>query len=141
MQVSKISGPSVSNIQILATSKSWNVDSIPDLYGKVAIVTGAKYVLFCLGCRSMMISSPSGIGFHMAYQLALRGARVYLGARTLLKAEEAIATMKNLANNHRELDLLPLVLDLGNFQQIIHVVHRFSSVETRLDILINNAAL
>lgn len=79
------------------------------------------------------------IGYHIAHQLALMGAKVYVGARDHTKATSAINEMKATTEGGKALDLAPLVVDLGEFKQIASVAKDFSS-ET-MDILVNNAAL
>ena len=89
----------------------------------------------------ILFSSPASIGWHMAYQLASKGARVYIGARNQEKAADGIKQMKDMASNPKDLAVRPLVIDLGDFKQIVRVVKEFYTLEDRLDILINNAAV
>ncbi|KAI0858794.1 short-chain dehydrogenase [Xylaria cubensis] len=110
-----------------ARPEKWAYEELPSLTGKIAIVTGAN--------------SRDGVGYHTAYQLALAGARVYVGARSQQKADEAI---KNMLEDSPSLDaalLKPLVMDLSNFRKVQQVARRFLKDEDRLDILVNNAAL
>lgn len=88
----------------------------------------------------MFHSSSGSIGYHIAYHLAVKGAKVYVGARDLTKATNAIDEMKTAAEG-KALDLAPFIVDLGEFKQIVDVVKAFSASESRLDILVNNAAL
>ncbi|KAJ7581848.1 short-chain dehydrogenase, partial [Mycena floridula] len=99
---------------------------MPDLRRKVAVVTGAN--------------SSIGLGFHMAHQFAMKGAKVYVGARNLLKSTKAIEKMRSLSPE-TALDLHPLVMDLGNFEQVQKAAETLLETETRLDILVNSAAL
>jgi NAD(P)-dependent dehydrogenase (short-subunit alcohol dehydrogenase family) len=82
------------------------------------------------------------MGYNAAQQLALKGAKVYVSARSLEKAENAIKQMKE---DHPSLDrddlLRPLALELGDLQNINAVAAKFATEEDRLDILVNNAAL
>lgn len=87
-----------------------------------------------------MHSSSGGIGYHTAYQLALKGAKVYVGARDSTKATNAIKEMKASSKGDKALDLVPLAVDLGDFKQIVKVAKEFLASEKRLDILVNNAA-
>lgn len=67
-----------------------------DLTGKVAIVTGAKWVslppLYQTSWWTPRIST--GIGYHTVKFLARKGAKVYLGARSEVKAKLAIAALE-----------------------------------------------
>ncbi|EIM89867.1 NAD-P-binding protein [Stereum hirsutum FP-91666 SS1] len=98
---------------------------IPDLTGKVALVTGAN----------------SGIGFETALQLAKRGAKVYLGCRSESRAKDAIARMCKAAPGlDLEDRLVWLPLDLSVMKLAKKAGEELLSKETRLDILVNNAA-
>ena len=77
----------------------------------------------------------------MAYQLALKGAKVYIGARSRQKANSAIQDMKNMAPNSQTLHLDAFVADLGNVKQVAEAAKSFTGKESRLDILIHNAAV
>lgn len=101
---------------------------IPDLSGKVAIVTGANL--------------PTGIGFHIAHNLALKGTKTYLSARSLKKAREGI---EMICERSPELKgrglLLPMPIELSDLGEVRRVGREFVLEEERLDILVNNAAL
>ncbi|KAL7932824.1 NAD(P)-binding protein [Trichoderma chlorosporum] len=103
----------------------WNDVSIPNLAGKVALVTGGN----------------SGIGLQTVKQLALHGAKVYLGARSEARAKEAIDSIlsENKAINKDNIIWLPL--DLSKLSNIVEATQLLSSWENRLDILINNAGI
>jgi len=98
---------------------------IPDLTGRVAIVTGAN----------------SGIGYQTALQLANHGAKVYLTTRSEAKA---LDTVRRLEEQNPALKgsgrLQWLVMDLTLVMTAKAVAEEFLRRETRLDILINNAA-
>lgn len=98
-------------------------ESLPNLEGYIVIVTGGN----------------SGIGYETALQLALRGARVYIAARSKSRIINAIAQMKESAR--KELDLESLSLDLGSLNSVDSAVKSFIKAESRLDILINNAGV
>jgi NAD(P)-dependent dehydrogenase (short-subunit alcohol dehydrogenase family) len=72
--------------------------------------------------------------------LALKGAKVYIGARTQEKALSGISEMLKLS---RLLEgfIHPLAMDLGNFEAVQKVARDFVAREERLDILVNNAAM
>jgi NAD(P)-dependent dehydrogenase (short-subunit alcohol dehydrogenase family) len=87
----------------------------------------------------LLASDPDGIGFHVALQLALKGAKVYVGARTLQKAEFSISEMKErtvLGN----LKVFPLVMNLESPDEVKAAASKIMRAESRLDMLVNNAA-
>ena len=100
---------------------------IPDLSGKVILVTGAN----------------SGIGRETALQLAKHNpSRIFVGARSQAKAEEAIEQIKQaLPDTASSVSLTFLQLDLSSFQSIKSAVETFRASSDRLDILINNAGI
>ncbi|THU86895.1 short-chain dehydrogenase [Dendrothele bispora CBS 962.96] len=108
-------------------SEEWDLSLIPDLTGKIALVTGAN--------------SSVGIGWNIAHQLALKGAKVYFGARNLDKAENAIAEVKKTSPSIPNGNLAPFVADMTDYKQIKTSADALVSREERLDILINNAGV
>ncbi|KAF2798650.1 short-chain dehydrogenase [Melanomma pulvis-pyrius CBS 109.77] len=104
----------------------WDMSSLPSLTGKTAIVTGAN--------------SPDGIGYNVAYQLFLKGAKVFVSARSLEKANSAIKIMASSSPSSDTSLLKPLVMDLGDFKGVKRVAEKFLAEEERLDIVVNNAA-
>lgn len=86
------------------TSQSWppkskfNIDDIPDLTGKVAIVTGGY----------------AGVGKETVFALLRRNAKVYIAGRTPAKAEAAIRELKERTGK----DALFLELDLANLRAV-----------------------
>jgi NAD(P)-dependent dehydrogenase (short-subunit alcohol dehydrogenase family) len=89
----------------------------------------------------LISSSVQGVGFHTAYQLAAKGAKVYVGARSAFKAEAAIQEMRQESPSIGADKLLPFVVDLGDIRAVKAAAQHILSTESRLDILINNAAL
>ncbi|KAM0451772.1 hypothetical protein ACHAO4_005729 [Trichoderma viride] len=104
---------------------AWDETSIPNLTGKVILVTGGN----------------SGIGFETVKQLVLHGAKVYIGARSESRAKQAIRDIlsENPSVPKELLEWLPL--DLALLPDVIKAANLFSTTEKRLDILINNAAI
>lgn len=87
---------------------------LPDLSGKVAIVTGAN----------------SGIGFHAADELARRGATVVLACRNTEAADLAAAKIPGETRVEK--------LDVGSQASVAAFADRWSGP---IDLLINNAGL
>ncbi len=103
-------------------SKAWSLERVPDLAGRVMIVTGAN----------------SGIGYEAARALAGRGAEVVLACRDTGKAEAAADRL--LAElPEAKLDIIPL--DLADLASVRGFAEAFSSRHSRLDALINNAGV
>ncbi|KAF2136054.1 uncharacterized protein K452DRAFT_292708 [Aplosporella prunicola CBS 121167] len=97
---------------------------IPDLSGKVVIVTGGN----------------AGLGFETVRQLAKHNpARIYLAARSKEKGQAAIQQLKESEGNIAPITFLSL--DLSSFESIKAAVQAFQACESRLDILINNAGI
>ncbi|EGR51021.1 uncharacterized protein TRIREDRAFT_104059 [Trichoderma reesei QM6a] len=103
----------------------WSEASIPDLTGRVALVTGGN----------------AGMGFQTVKQLAIHGAKVYLGARSESRAKQAIDSILSENQSITKDRLVWLPLDLSNLSDIVEAAQLLSSWEKRLDILINNAGV
>lgn len=96
---------------------------VPDLRGYVAIVTGGN----------------SGIGYETTKQLALHNARVYIASRSRDRVEQAISKMRD--ETGRQLDVRFLQLDLNDLRSVTAAADNFSTMESRLDLLLNNAGV
>jgi len=94
-----------------------------DLHGKVAIVTGGN----------------SGIGFRTCQFLARNGAKVYMAARNESKAVAAIADLERQGLNGGSVVFLNC--NLPDPHAVKKAAETFLQLETRLDILVNNAAM
>ncbi|KAJ7154097.1 hypothetical protein C8R46DRAFT_1297715 [Mycena filopes] len=97
------------------------VDDIPDLSGKVIIVTGGN----------------SGVGKETAKALLQHNAKVYIAARSPGKTKQAIAELK--AETGREAEYLPV--DLADLQSIKRGVAEFTRKEHQLHVLFNNGGV
>lgn len=100
----------------------WTKSDIPDLSGKVAVVTGAN----------------SGIGFEAALGLAEKNATVVLACRSVTKGEAAareIVASVPQAKVHFE------ALDLASLASVHAFAEAFLQAYDRLDILCNNAGV
>jgi NAD(P)-dependent dehydrogenase (short-subunit alcohol dehydrogenase family) len=82
-----------------------------------------------------------GLGFAVAFKIALKGARVYISARNLEKANRAIEEMRRQAGNFGNLNLEPLAMDLCSFEEVRNAAQIVKQKEVKLDILVNNAAM
>ncbi len=100
----------------------WTADDIPDLAGKVAMVTGAN----------------TGIGYWTALHLARRGAFVVLACRSVVKADDAAGEIRAAVPGAR-LEVLPL--DLADLGSVSAAATRFTDLHSQLDILVNNAGI
>ncbi|KAG8901966.1 hypothetical protein FRB99_004984 [Tulasnella sp. 403] len=94
---------------------------IPDLSGKVIIVTGGN----------------TGIGKETIKQLLLKNAKVYMASRTKSRAEAAIAELQEKTGR----TALFLELDLGDLDAIRRAAEEFKSKEKALHILFNSAGV
>lgn len=81
------------------------------------------------------------MGFHTAYQLASKNAKVYVGARSEAKAQSAIHEMKNANPNITEDQLISFVADLGDMIAVHDACQAMLKSERKLDILVHNAAM
>ncbi|KAF8632873.1 hypothetical protein AX17_004721 [Amanita inopinata Kibby_2008] len=100
-------------------------EDLVDLKGKVIIVTGGN----------------KGIGFATVQYLARAGAKVYLAARDEKRATDAIQTLKSEGLAPGNGEVIWHKLDLSDPRDVKKSAEEFLKLESRLDILINNAAL
>lgn len=100
----------------------WKATDIPDLAGRVAVVTGAN----------------SGLGLESSRELARAGARVFMAARDLDRAEVAKQDIL-VGLPHAQLDLLEL--DLASLRSVRAAAFALAGATERIDILINNAGV
>ncbi|KAK8102453.1 hypothetical protein PG984_015599 [Apiospora sp. TS-2023a] len=102
---------------------TFHPDSLPDLRGKVFIVTGGN----------------SGIGYSTVAHLAEHGAHVYMGVRSLEKGNAAIAGIKKTYPSAAKIDLLQM--DLKDLTSIVAAAKRFLTLESALHGVVNNAGI
>lgn len=101
----------------------WTTADLPDLTGRVAVVTGAN----------------SGLGYETALALAGCGAHVTMAVRDTAKGETAAAEMRR---TFPDADLEVSALDLASLASIREFASRWSaSHPDGLDLLINNAGV
>ena len=101
---------------------SWTASDIPDLTGKVAVVTGAN----------------GGLGLESARALAGAGAHVVMAVRDRAKAEGAAAEIRS-AHPGASLELVDL--DLGSQASTAAAAAGIAEAHPQVDILVNNAGL
>ncbi len=96
--------------------------SIPDLTGRVTVVTGAN----------------GGLGLETAKAFAAKGAHVVMAARNQAKAEGAAAEIR-AETPDASLEIVPL--DLGSLASIQEAAGETLAAHPTIDILVNNAGL
>lgn len=105
------------------SSAGFTAKDIPDLSGKVILVTGAN----------------SGLGLQSVLDLARHGPKeIWLTSRTTEKADQAIQEIKKEVPSA---NLKPLSLDLSSFASIKSAARSFTQSSQRLDILLLNAGI
>ena len=103
-------------------SDNWTPNIIPDLSGKIIIITGAN----------------SGIGFEATREIVRKSAEVIVASRDAFKAEAAILKIKDEIPDAK---LKFMELNLANLDSVRKFAEEFKSKYTRLDILLNNAGI
>ncbi|TFY52322.1 hypothetical protein EVJ58_g10085 [Rhodofomes roseus] len=104
-----------------APKPTFSTDQIPDLTGRVMIVTGGN----------------TGIGKETIKVLLQHNAKVYMASRSPQKAEAAIAELKEETGK----EAVFLELDLTSYASIHKAAEEFLSKEEHLHVLFNNAGL
>jgi NAD(P)-dependent dehydrogenase (short-subunit alcohol dehydrogenase family) len=119
-------GPSISTIlsHFLPPKAQFTEKNLPDLTGKVYIVTGAN----------------TGLGKEIARMLFAKNARVYVAARSENKTQKAIDDIKT-SNVESRGELRFLFLDLNDMDKIKAAVQVFLGQEQKLNVLYNNAGV
>jgi retinol dehydrogenase-12 len=108
--------------QTLFPGKShFTVDDIPDLSGRVAIVTGGN----------------SGIGFEIAKALLEHNAKVYLASRNAVRVQEAVERLEAETGNRA----VPLIVELTKMASVKAAAEEFLAQEKALHMLFNNAGM
>jgi len=103
-------------------SEKWTTDDIPDLTGKVVVITGAN----------------SGLGLESTKEIAAKGATVVMACRNLTKAENAQKEVLQAVPN-ANLDMMQL--DNASLDSVNAFAQTFKTKYDRLDILMNNAGI
>src|SRR5246127_5600160 len=98
------------------------VATVPDLWGKLAIITGAN----------------SGLGFGLARRLSAAGADVVMAIRNRAKGEAAI---EEIRASVRDAKLTIKPLDLSSLASVAALGEQLNAEGRPIDILINNAGV
>ncbi len=104
------------------SNSKWNTNDIPDLNGKVFIVTGGN----------------SGLGYESVKVFARHGATVVLASRTVDKGEQA---RKKILIETPGSKIAVMPLDISDLSSIRAFVTDFRLNYNRLDVLLNNAGI
>ncbi|CAG2109543.1 unnamed protein product [Medioppia subpectinata] len=96
--------------------------------------------LWELSCDLVVVvtGGNTGIGKETAYQLTLRDAKVYIGCRDQKRGEAAV---KDILSLNPKANIKLLSLDLSSLKSVRKCVEELSGLETKVDILINNAGV
>ncbi|KIK64544.1 hypothetical protein GYMLUDRAFT_220981 [Collybiopsis luxurians FD-317 M1] len=105
--------------------KQWGTESIPDLTGRVAIVTGGN----------------TGLGYITVRELARKGAHVYMFSRTESRALAAIEKIKTELGPEIKPKIDYVNFNLQKLSSAKQAAEQFLKLEQRLDILVNNAGI
>ena len=103
-------------------SNKWTQNDMPDMTGKVVIITGAN----------------SGLGLESTKAIAAKGATVVMACRNLRKAEAAKAEVLQQVPNAK-LDVMEL--DNASLASVRAFAEAFKAKYDRLDVLLNNAGV
>lgn len=102
--------------------ENWTIEYIPDLSGKVIVVTGGN----------------SGLGFVAVKAFAENGAEVILASRSKENGEKAKAEiLKDVPEGKIEV----AELDLADLTSVRRFAENFNQKHTQLDVLLNNAGI
>ncbi|KAH9916819.1 NAD-P-binding protein [Fomitopsis serialis] len=103
----------------LSQSKKFNPANLPDLTGKVIVITGGA----------------AGLGFAITQHLVRKGAKIYIAARAIDRAEDAIKRLKAAGLGPGNGQLESLELDLIDPHTVKRAAEEFMRRESRLDVL------
>lgn len=100
---------------------SWDLSQMPDQSGKTILVTGVT----------------SGLGTHTAHELARRGARVILGARS---PEKLAATKAALVDDLPDATFEELIVDVSSLESVRRAAGEAEQFGA-IDVLVHNAGV
>lgn len=105
-----------------STTERWTTDDMPDLTGKVIVVTGAN----------------SGIGFEAAKEFARKGGRTIMVCRDMDKAQFALTEIRaEIPEATAEI----MELDLASQASVRQFAESYRAKYDRIDVLVNNAGI
>lgn len=110
--------------QFLPPKPQFTEKDVPDLHGKVYVVSG----------------SNTGVGKEVARILYTKNAKVYVAARSEDKAKGAIEDIRKAAPSSTG-SLVFLHLDLSDLNSVKAAVQSFTEQEEKLHVLFNNAGV
>lgn len=102
--------------------ENWTTNNIPDLTGKVIIVTGGN----------------SGLGYWSVKAFAEKGAEVVLASRSKENGEKAKSEILNEVSKG---NIIVAELDLADLESVHSFAKNFQKKYSRLDVLLNNAGI
>lgn len=103
-------------------NKKWTIIDIPDLTGKVILITGGN----------------SGLGIESAKAFVNKGAEVIITSRSEEKGKKALAEIKN---EIPDANITIMLLDLMDLKSVQSFADEFMNKYNRLDVLMNNAGI
>ncbi len=104
------------------SKKKWDFLDIPDMSGKIIIVTGAN----------------CGLGFEATRYLALKNAKVIMAVRSLDKGNDS---KKTILEEYPKAKLDVMLLDLADLKSVNDFAINFKKKYKKLDVLMNNAGV
>jgi len=103
-------------------NSKWTTGDMPDLSGKIIIVTGGN----------------SGLGFESVKAFTMKGAGVVLASRSEDKGEQArLEILKEFPGGK----ITVMQLDLGDLESVRRFAAEFKNKHRKLDVLLNNAGI
>ncbi|PVH76530.1 putative carbonyl reductase [Cadophora sp. DSE1049] len=106
-------------------SKKFSLNQIPDLSGKVFIITGGA----------------TGIGYETTLALLQRNAKVYIASRSQSKFDDVVTKVMTILTAFQAANLKFLKLDLSSIRECARAAKEFLEIEEQLDCVVANAAL
>jgi NAD(P)-dependent dehydrogenase (short-subunit alcohol dehydrogenase family) len=101
---------------------AWTTNDMPNLAGRVVVVTGAN----------------SGLGFEASRALASGGARVIMACRNAAKAESA---RQRILDEHRDARVEVMTLDLASLASVRQFAAELATRSEAVHVLCNNAGV
>ena len=101
---------------------AWTTSDMPDMTGRIVVVTGAN----------------SGLGYETSRAFAGRGAQVFMACRTAAKAEDA---RRRIVAEHAAASVELMTLDLASLASVRRFADELVKRTQKLDLLVNNAGV